>query len=301
MKESKISIITASYNYAEYIEQTIESVIYQTYKNWEYIIIDDGSTDNSVELIKNYTKNYDNIHLYEHADSQNKGLKQTLLLGLEKATGEYIAFLESDDFWELNYLEEKVKLLNIRPQPKLIYNLVNFVGDKQVIQEKNYTNTTEDACKEEFTYKNVAIDMLNNPIIPSFSSVFVEKNALENCDFNTPLDAFLDWWIWTQIACKYKILHINKKLTNFRAHSNSYTDIAFNDSNTKKRKHFLIERYKLFLKEINTESLDLFTVTKLYFYVILKMLSLNTRISKMFRGLLKKTDLKLKKTLIEHF
>lgn len=217
MKESKISIITASYNYAEYIEQTIESVIYQTYKNWEYIIIDDGSTDNSVELIKNYTKNYDNIHLYEHADSQNKGLKQTLLLGLEKATGEYIAFLESDDFWELNYLEEKVKLLNIRPQPKLIYNLVNFVGDKQVIQEKNYTNTTEDACKEEFTYKNVAIDMLNNPIIPSFSSVFVEKNALENCDFNTPLDAFLDWWIWTQIACKYKILHINKKLTNFRA------------------------------------------------------------------------------------
>lgn len=98
MQDSRlISIITASYNYENYIKETIESVLNQTYTNWELIIVDDGSKDNSVEVIKSYCEKDSRIKLFQHEGGVNKGLAETIKLGISKAQGEWIAFLESDD------------------------------------------------------------------------------------------------------------------------------------------------------------------------------------------------------------
>ena len=103
----RVSIVTASYNYENYIKETIESVVSQTFKDWEMIIVDDGSIDNSVEVIKSYCTDDNRIKLFTHPDNQNKGLIETIKLGISKATSDWIIFLESDDTIASNYIEKK--------------------------------------------------------------------------------------------------------------------------------------------------------------------------------------------------
>ena len=105
----KISIVMASYNYAPIIGEAIESVINQTYKDWELIIVDDGSTDNSVEVIKKYLSD-NRIKLY--INEKNLGLAKTVRKGIQYSTSDWIAFLESDDKFFPNALEEKVKAIS---------------------------------------------------------------------------------------------------------------------------------------------------------------------------------------------
>ena len=99
----KVSIITSSYNYEQYIEQSIESVIHQTYSNWELIIVDDGSIDNSVEIIKKYKDKDNRIKLYTHENNKNLGLIKTLELGIKNSTGDFIVFLEFVNGQQLLY------------------------------------------------------------------------------------------------------------------------------------------------------------------------------------------------------
>ena len=109
---AKVSIITASYNYENYIKETIESVLNQTFQDWELIIVDDGSKDNSVSVIKEYCNRDSRIKIFQHENAVNKGLAETIKLGLEKSNCEWVAFLESDDVWLPNSLEEKMYIVN---------------------------------------------------------------------------------------------------------------------------------------------------------------------------------------------
>ena len=126
----KVSIVTASYNYETYIKETIESVLAQTYFDWEMIVVDDGSKDNSVEVIKNFAQKDNRIKLYQHEGGANKGLIETVKLGLQKAKGDWIVFLESDDTIEPNYLEEKFKVIENYPNVKFVFNDLNLFGER---------------------------------------------------------------------------------------------------------------------------------------------------------------------------
>ena len=85
----KISVVTASYNYQNYIKEAIQSVLNQTYKDWELIVVDDCSTDNSVEVIKSF----DDERIKLFVNEKNLGLQKTVKRGIENATGEWIVFL----------------------------------------------------------------------------------------------------------------------------------------------------------------------------------------------------------------
>src|SRR5690606_10832622 len=100
-----VSIVMPCYNAEKYITETVNSVINQTYKNWELIIVNDGSTDNSLNMIKEFAANDNRISFI---DKSNSGVSDSRNKGLEKAKGEYIAFLDADDTWELNNLEDKI-------------------------------------------------------------------------------------------------------------------------------------------------------------------------------------------------
>ena len=102
-----ISIVTASYNYAQYIGETIQSVLNQTYSDWELVIVDDCSSDNSVEVIKSFKD--DRIKLF--VNERNLGLKGTVKRGIELAQGDWVVFLESDDVITPDYLEKKAKIV----------------------------------------------------------------------------------------------------------------------------------------------------------------------------------------------
>jgi glycosyltransferase involved in cell wall biosynthesis len=96
-KSPKISIITPSYNQAKYIEQTIRSVVEQDYSNIEYLIMDGGSTDGSVEIIKKYAKKYPNIIKWQ--SKKDGGQVKALNEGLKKVSGDIVAYINSDDYY----------------------------------------------------------------------------------------------------------------------------------------------------------------------------------------------------------
>ena len=107
--EDLVSIITPTYNCGKYIAETIESVINQTYKNWEMIIIDDCSTDNTKEVVERYQKNHPNI-IYKLLDKKS-GAAVARNTAIKMAKGKYIAFLDSDDLWLPEKLEKQIKFM----------------------------------------------------------------------------------------------------------------------------------------------------------------------------------------------
>lgn len=104
-----ISIITPTYNCGKFIGETIESVINQTYENWEMIIVDDCSKDNTKDIVNKYAQNDDRIkyHLLE----KNSGAAIARTKAMELANGNYMAFLDSDDLWVEDKLEKQLKFM----------------------------------------------------------------------------------------------------------------------------------------------------------------------------------------------
>ncbi|WP_336732772.1 glycosyltransferase family 2 protein [Chryseobacterium sp. VD8] len=111
-----VSIITPSYNSAEFIEETIQSVLNQKYENWEWLISDDRSKDDTVDLIRKYNDPRIKLHVLE----KNGGAGNARNKSLERAEGRYIAFLDSDDFWYPEYLEEMIGFMD-KNNAELVY------------------------------------------------------------------------------------------------------------------------------------------------------------------------------------
>lgn len=215
----KISVITTSYNYANYISQTIESVLNQTYKNFEYIIFDDGSKDNSLEIINKYAQTDNRIKVMTHPDNENKGLIFTMECAIKAATGDYIIFVESDDILLPELIETKIKTAEKYPTAAVIYNLIEPFGDEERVKNciKHLTNTKELITKKEFDYYN----LFSNNIIPTFSCVMAKKDVLLTIPFEFEVPKCFDWYLWNTIIQKYPIVYIDKPLTKFRLHKTS--------------------------------------------------------------------------------
>lgn len=111
MMTYKISVIIPTYNRAHIITDALESVLLQTYSNWECIIIDDGSTDDSERIIKEFIFTDNRFKFIKRPSSRNKGAATCRNIGLENATGDYIQFLDSDDFIAINKFEVQIKFL----------------------------------------------------------------------------------------------------------------------------------------------------------------------------------------------
>jgi len=124
----KISIITPNYNYASFIEQTIRSVIYQKYNNFEHIIVDDGSTDNSVDVIQKYVEKYPNKIIM--IKQENKGQTYAINEALKHAKGDIIGWINSDDFYFENIFSTIVETF------KKDTSIDAIMGDIAIIYEK---------------------------------------------------------------------------------------------------------------------------------------------------------------------
>lgn len=112
MNSPLISIVIPTFNRSESIPKTVESVLNQTYSNWELIIVDDGSNESTIKLLSMYVSDHDNIKLFKRSKFRVKGANSCRNIGIENSIGEYIAFLDSDDFWMSLRLERLVEFIN---------------------------------------------------------------------------------------------------------------------------------------------------------------------------------------------
>lgn len=246
MKNPKVSVIIPSYNYESLIKDAIDSVLCQTFKDFELIIVDDGSSDNSINVIVEYVKKYDNVFLYTHENNLNNGLSKTIQLGLTHAKGEYVAFLECDDFWACNYLEKKVAIFDSHPEAGVVFNDVEALGDEEQINLlKDYFDDCRKSCAVKVYPASLACETLMLEIISNFSSTMMRKSVFEGLNFDTPIAPYLDWWLFSQITYLHDSYFVNEKLTHLRLHTKSYISNTQNKITVKEKKEMFSKLLKL--------------------------------------------------------
>ena len=248
-----VSIIMPSYNHEKYIGEAIESVIYQSYKNWELIIFDDGSTDNSIKIIKKYEAQYKNkIKLYTHANNKNLGISETYQTAFKLAKGDFIAFLESDDVWLYDSLAIKINVFEKHQHVDLVYCGVHTFGDPEMARQKNEYLKSFSSFETYKPFKAFNYLSLNN-LIPTFSTAMI-RNKFKNLNFPHKHIPWTDWWIWTQISLKGYFYFIPLKKTKWRVYPESY------NSRFTKSLDSLDDYYEEYKN-------DLFELTKNYFKI----------------------------------
>lgn len=118
----RVSVIMPFFNLDQFIEESIESVLAQTYPHWELLLIDDGSTDGSPGIARGYARKHPaRIRYLAHEDRQNRGASASRNLGIQHARGEYIALLDADDIWLPHKLERQVRILDAHPEVGSVY------------------------------------------------------------------------------------------------------------------------------------------------------------------------------------
>ncbi|MFZ2038541.1 MAG: glycosyltransferase family 2 protein [Minisyncoccia bacterium] len=245
----KVTIIIPTYNAEKYIAETIDSILNQTHKNIEIIVVDDGSTDNTKEIIKDYIENKKIIYFRKN----NGGPATARNIGIKSATGDYIALLDADDIWMSDKLEKQIKFLN-KNDLDLVYTNRFFIGFKE---QKEWINN--------FIYNK------NHLIRENFiinSSVLIKTKILRENSFGEVkrLFAVEDYDLWLKLAFKkYKFGFLQEKLTGYRIHTNQISSPKYINN--------LIYLYKKNIKETNNYLYKL-----LLFYMYLKMIQYRFRL-----------------------
>lgn len=206
----KISIVTPSYNQGKYIEQTILSVINQNYPNLEYIIIDGGSTDETVSIIRKY-EHYITYWVSEKDNGQSHAINK----GIEKCTGEIFNWLNSDDWYE----------------PDALFKVaIEFMKDKKVQFVSGFENHIYESGESQVNHGTFLLNELEETIelcqVAQPSTFFTLKSIKDIGGLSNDLHYIMDGDMWVKLLLlkgQNNLKKINKVLVNFRLHQNSKT------------------------------------------------------------------------------
>ena len=192
-----ISVVIPTYNRVELLKRSIDSVINQTIKPFEIIIVDDGSNDGTVGMVK---KKYDSLKLIKQ---KNKGASAARNSGIKASSGEWICFLDSDDEWKNDKLEKQINAVANNSDYKFFHsNEIWIKNGKRINQKKKHKKYGGDIFKK-------CLDMCR--ISPS--SVLIDKNIFEEIGFfNENLVVCEDYELWLRICDKYEVFFIDEPL-----------------------------------------------------------------------------------------
>lgn len=157
----KFSVLMPVYNTSRYLEESVDSVLNQSYSNFELIIVNDGSTDNSFDIIKKYQESDDRIKI---VNQENKGLLAARRAPIIEITGDYVMFLDSDDFLALNCMEKINEKLSKSDIDLLIFDYIRVNLNSEVIEKKNKKSFIENMIisKNDFLKEFIQTNMYNN-------------------------------------------------------------------------------------------------------------------------------------------
>ena len=226
-----VSIILPTYNRAHTLKKAIDSVLNQTYEDFELIIVDDGSTDNTYNLIKSI--NDHRIIYVKH--EKNKGAAAARNTGIRLAKGRYIAFQDSDDEWYLQKLEKQIKIIESNKQTDIVYSSFFLIKNGQKLlypRKKNFK--LEGNLRKTFSRHNVV----------ALPTVLIKKECIQKAGlFDERFPRFQDWEFFFRLSkyCNFKF--IDEPLVIAHVQNDGIT------SNSK----FLIEGLYLFIEKYKDE------------------------------------------------
>jgi len=207
----KVSIIIPAFNRARYIRHTVESVLDQSYPNLELIVVDDGSSDGTRAILEQFG---DQIRLLEHEGRQNRGQSASINLGLRQAEGEYVAILDSDDYWEPDKIKIQAEYLEQHPDVGLVYCNGTAVNENGVFLYDIYRPGHTESSRPE----NILLDCYF--FVPSNS--LIRTQVLRQAGgFDETLRAAQDHDMAIRIAEITRLAYIDKCVFHYRRHTQS--------------------------------------------------------------------------------
>jgi len=210
MNNCFFSIIIPTYNRAHILPNTIQSVINQTFSDWELIVVDDGSTDNTKKVVTTLNESrlkYIYQNNAERSAARNKGI--------ESAKGKYICFLDSDDWYEPCHLQILFEKISSENHPKALIFTNCYVFQKG-----------EKSTPEFPEFSDPPVYLLNNPVIPA--RVCIHSDILKIYKFREDINIVEDQVLWVAIAYNYPVFHIAENTVVYHLHDDNSINIKNN-------------------------------------------------------------------------
>lgn len=232
MENPKVSVIVPNYNHAKYLRQRIDSILVQTFQDFELILLDDESTDDSFDIIKSYQRDSHVSHVVVNEDNSGNPFSQWVK-GIELSKGDYVWIAESDDVADESFLMTLVSLMEKNPDAVIAFTHSYIIDeDSCLINDDFHIYSNPDEVKvlngERFArYKMTTCNYIFNA-----SMVLFKKSAYANVS-----KAFLqyrtcgDWAFWMEICLQGKVIEVGKRLSSFRQHKNKVTARAGQNGN----------------------------------------------------------------------
>lgn len=205
----KVSVIVPTYNRAHLLKKTIDSILNQTYKELELIVVNNCSIDDTEDVVKSFKD--DRVHYFKN---QNNGvIAVNRNFGIKKSSGEYIAFCDDDDVWLHNKLEKQVNYLRDHPEYQLVYS-------NAVIIDENGEQKGLLLIPESFKEGYIFDELLEDNFMPQ-STILVRRTIFEAIGFfseDPHLKAAEDYQYWLKASIRYKVGSLNEPLVMYRIH-----------------------------------------------------------------------------------
>jgi glycosyltransferase involved in cell wall biosynthesis len=211
-----VSVIIPTYQRAHWVSEAIESVLAQTYKDYEIIVVNDGSTDNTAEVLNQFQGKIKII------EQENKGVSAARNIAIRNSQGQYIAFLDDDDIWLPSKLEKQILILESNDKIGLLYSDLFYFNEQGTFpntKSQNYPIHT--ACISWMLFLN-----WNMRICPEPSTVVVSKQTLDEIGvFDETLMSCEDYDLWLRISEKWLVHYLNEPLLMYRlSNTNIHND-----------------------------------------------------------------------------
>ena len=201
----KISVLMPVYNAEKYLKSAIDSILSQTYSDFEFVIVDDCSSDASVSIIESYNDS----RIVFLKNEQNSGVAVTLNRGLELCRGEYIARMDSDDISRPERFAKQVAFLDMNPDVAVVTCGVRTFCDEKTISECGWSNVEPERIKKDLFFSCALAHptvMMRKDIVSSLGGYAPEYNGLE------------DYELWCRIIENHKIASVGEVLFEYRVH-----------------------------------------------------------------------------------
>lgn len=262
-----ISVIIPVYNGEETISEAIQSVLDQTFQDLEIIIIDDGSTDGSPNILERFCHSHPKtISTHSHAGHSNRGIVETYRLGFLRSTGKYLAFLEQDDAWPRNFLENKVKVLEEYQEVGVVFAPRKIVATRFFGLYDRLRQYSDDiALPKEKPFDCFKYLLRSNPI-SSFSAIVLRRELTQALPMpignGAPPDAWFDWWILIFASLKTLFFYDRNSFVKHRIHPRSTTSRSISEDKTRatiyRRQEELCQGLEPFLHVMSSKNKQYF-------------------------------------------
>ena len=209
MNNPKISVIIPVYNGEKYIEEAIESILAQTYKNVELIVINDGSTDKSFEKIKPYLT----LQHIRYIEQKNKGTAAARNAGIRNSSGEYIAFLDHDDLWLPYKLEHQVEYMRENPEIGLVHGKFAFIdkSGKSLQKKRKFIGISGMCFQDLFLLNRIGL-----------VTVLIRRECIQKAGyFDEEIKFCEDYAMWLRISRYFPVGYIDRELSLRRIHESN--------------------------------------------------------------------------------